>query len=104
MTLGVGFKGGEVTPLFFIGAALGNALAGVLGAPLDLFAALGMISVFAGATHAPLASIILGMELFGFDHAWLYVISVVVVYLLSGNRGIYSAQRVYGPKWVYRLE
>lgn len=104
VTLGVGFKGGEVTPLFFIGAALGNALAGVLGAPLDLFAALGMISVFAGATHAPLASMILGMELFGFDHAWLYVISVVVVYLLSGNRGIYSAQRVYGPKWVYRLE
>ena len=52
VTLSAGFKGGEVTPLFFIGAALGNALGWLLGAPLDLFAALGFVAVFAGAAMA----------------------------------------------------
>jgi H+/Cl- antiporter ClcA len=65
VTLSAGFKGGEVTPLFFIGAALGNSLAIALGAPVDLFAALGFVAIFAGATKTPLASTFLGMELFG---------------------------------------
>jgi len=54
ITLGSGFKGGEVTPLFFIGAALGNVLAGVLNAPVDLFAALGFVALFTGASNTPL--------------------------------------------------
>ncbi len=51
----MGFKGGEVTPLFFIGAALGNTIASLTGAPIDLFAGLGFIAVFAGATNTPIA-------------------------------------------------
>ncbi len=65
VTLSAGFKGGEVTPLFFIGAALGNTLAIAMGAPIDLFAALGFVAIFAAATNTPLASTLLGMELFG---------------------------------------
>ena len=64
VTLGCGFKGGEVTPLFFVGAALGNALARLLHAPVDLFAALGFVGVFAGATNTPIACTVMGIELF----------------------------------------
>ena len=64
VTLSSGFKGGEVTPLFFIGAALGNAVARAMGAPVDLFAGLGFVAVFAGATNTPLACTIMGLELF----------------------------------------
>src|SRR5205085_8596541 len=65
ITIGTGFKGGEVTPLFFIGATLGNTLASVTGSPVDLFAGLGFIAVFAGATNKPLACTIMGVGLFG---------------------------------------
>lgn len=68
ITLSTGFKGGEVTPLFFIGATLGNTLATLGGAPVDLFAGLGFIAVFAGATNTPLACTFMGVELFGSDH------------------------------------
>lgn len=61
----MGFKGGEVTPLFFIGAALGNTIAVFTGAPVDLLAGLGFIAVFAGATNTPIACTIMGAELFG---------------------------------------
>ena len=93
-TLSAGFKGGEVTPLFFIGAALGNSLAIVLGAPVDLFAALGFVAIFAGATNTPLASIFLGMELFGAGHGLYFATACLIAYRCSGSRGIYPAQRV----------
>jgi H+/Cl- antiporter ClcA len=64
ITVGSGFQGGEVTPLFFVGATLGNSLALVLGVPADVFAGLGLVAVFAGATKAPIASTILAVELF----------------------------------------
>lgn len=98
ITLGCGFKGGEVTPLFFIGAALGNTLATVLGAPVDLFAGLGFIAVFAGATNTPLACTMMGIELFGAGHAVYYAAACFIAYLFSGHRGIYSAQRAGVPK------
>jgi len=98
ITLGFGFKGGEVTPLFFIGAALGNALAALLGAPVDLFAALGFVAVFAGATNTPLACTIMGIELFGADAAVYLAVACFLAYLLSGHSGIYRAQRVGVPK------
>ncbi len=63
ITLGMGFKGGEVTPLFFIGAALGNTIAVLTGAPVELMAGLGFIAVFAGATNTPIACTIMGVEL-----------------------------------------
>jgi H+/Cl- antiporter ClcA len=64
ITVGSGFKGGEVTPLFFVGASLGNSLALVLGVPADILAGIGLVAVFAGATKAPIASTILAIELF----------------------------------------
>lgn len=98
ITLGCGFKGGEVTPLFFIGAALGNALASISGAPVDLFAALGFVAVFAGATNTPLACTVMAMELFGSEHAVFYAVTCVLAYLTSGHSGIYLSQRIGTPK------
>jgi H+/Cl- antiporter ClcA len=98
VTLGSGFKGGEVTPLFFIGAALGNTLAVLLGAPIDLFAALGFIAVFAGATNTPLACTVMGIELFGGEHAVYFAVACFVAYLFSGRTGIYPAQKTGEPK------
>jgi H+/Cl- antiporter ClcA len=94
ITLNMGFKGGEVTPLFFIGATLGNTLAVLLGCPIDLLAGLGFIAVFAAATNTPLASIILGIELFGSENVLYYAISCIVAYYFSGDYTIYHAQRV----------
>ena len=98
VTLSSGFKGGEVTPLFFIGAALGNALAGVLGAPTDLFAALGFVAIFAGATNTPLACTLMGVELFGATHIVYLATACFLAYLFSGHSGIYLSQRVAIPK------
>jgi H+/Cl- antiporter ClcA len=94
ITLNMGFKGEEVTPLFFIGATFGNTMAVLLGCPIDLFAALGFIAVFAAATNTPLASIVLGVELFGAEYVSYFAISCVVAYYFSGDKGIYHAQRV----------
>jgi H+/Cl- antiporter ClcA len=93
VTVSSGFKGGEVTPLFFIGAALGNALAGVMGAPPGLFAGLGMVAVFAGASNTPLASTLMGIELFGVGHALPIAVACGVAFLFSGHAGIYRSQR-----------
>lgn len=98
ITLGAGFKGGEVTPLFFIGAALGNALAGPLGVPVDLMAGLGFVAVFAAAANTPLACTLMGIELFGGHYAVLFGAACFVAYAVSGHRGIYHAQRVAVPK------
>jgi H+/Cl- antiporter ClcA len=98
ITLSSGFKGGEVTPLFFIGAALGNTLAMLFGAPVDLFAALGFISVFAGATNTPLACTLMGIELFGGEFAVYFATACFTAYLFSGHSGIYLSQRIGTPK------
>lgn len=94
VTLGAGFLGGEVTPLFFVGACLGNVLARLLGLPLSLGAGVGLAAVFGAAANTPLALSVMAVELLGgalFPHA---AIVCVLCYLLSGQRGIYSAQRV----------
>lgn len=93
ITLSSGFKGGEVTPLFFIGAALGNVLGMSLGMPVELFAGLGLIAVFAGAAKTPLACTILGMELFGPHYALYFALACLVSYLVSGKTGIYRNQK-----------
>lgn len=93
VTLSAGFKGGEVTPLFFIGAALGNTLALALGAPVDLLASLGFVAVFAAATNTPLASTLLGMELFGAGNGIYLATACIVAYHCSGTKGIYPSQR-----------
>jgi H+/Cl- antiporter ClcA/PII-like signaling protein len=98
VTLSSGFKGGEVTPLFFIGATLGNTLAWVFHAPVDLFAGLGFIAVFAGSTNTPLACTVMGIELFGAQHTVYFATACFVAYYFSGHSGIYLSQRLGIPK------
>ncbi|MBM4002931.1 MAG: voltage-gated chloride channel family protein [Planctomycetes bacterium] len=106
ITVGSGFKGGEVTPLFFIGAALGNVLGQLLGAPVDLMAGLGFVAVFAGATNTPLACTVMAIELFAPGNGSLlsegFVVYAAVAcflsYFLSGHSSIYHAQRIAVPK------
>ncbi|MYM31179.1 voltage-gated chloride channel protein [Duganella sp. CY15W] len=93
-SLGSGFKGGEVTPLFYIGATLGNAMAPLLHLPFALLAGLGFVGVFAGAANTPLASTIMAIELFGPEIGPYAALACVVAYLFSGHNGIYRAQRV----------
>lgn len=92
LTLSVGFQGGEVTPLFVIGATLGNLLAGILGLPIEFLAGLGMIGVFAGATKTPIASFIMGIELFGSANIGFVFIACVISYVFAGKSGIYTSQ------------
>jgi H+/Cl- antiporter ClcA len=99
ITLGMGFKGGEVTPLFFIGATLGNILATITGAPIDLFAGLGFIAVFAGATNTPLACTLMGIELFGSENIIYYAVACFIAYYFSGHAGIYTSQRINVAKF-----
>jgi H+/Cl- antiporter ClcA len=94
LTLGTGFKGGEVTPLFFIGSTLGNALSRVLPLPPSLLAGMGFVAVFAGAANTPVASIFMAVELFGAEVGAYAGIACVISYLFSGHSGIYHAQRV----------
>ena len=98
VTLSFGFKGGEVTPLFFIGAALGNALSPILGVPTDLLAALGFVAVFAGAANTPLACTLMGIELFGATWGVYIAAACFIAYLCSGHSGIYLSQRIAVPK------
>ena len=99
LTLSAGFKGGEVTPLFFIGASLGNILIWFIPFSMALLAGMGFVAVFAGATHCVIASIIMGMELFGIQ-AGIYVgLASMVAYFASGINGIYSAKLKIGAKY-----
>lgn len=98
ITLGSGFKGGEVTPLFYVGATLGNTLSHLLHAPVSLFAALGFIAVFAGATNTPLACTLMGVELFGGEYVLFFAVACFTAYYFSGDASIYGAQRVAVPK------
>jgi H+/Cl- antiporter ClcA len=92
LSLGGGFKGGEVTPLFFIGATLGNTLAGWLDVPFALMAAVGFVAVFAGAANTPLACTLMAIELFGSQIGIYALIGCVLSYSFSGRSGIYRAQ------------
>lgn len=98
VTLAAGFKGGEVTPLFFIGAALGSALSLFLPLPTGLLAGMGFVAVFAGATNTPLACMLMGIELFGAECGIYVAIACVVSYLFSGHNSIYSRQKIGEPK------
>jgi H+/Cl- antiporter ClcA len=98
VTLSAGFKGGEVTPLFFIGAALGSALSLVVPLPVGLMAGMGFVAVFAGATNTPLACMLMGIELFGVESGVYMAIACVVAYLVSGHNSIYGGQVIGEPK------
>lgn len=97
-TIGVGFKGGEVTPLFFIGATMGSALSAWVPMPMGLLAGMGFVAVFSGATNTPVACTLMGIELFGAE-AGIYIgLACVTAYLFSGHTGIYTAQIIGSPK------
>jgi H+/Cl- antiporter ClcA len=98
LTLGSGFKGGEVTPLFYIGATLGNALSTGLPLPLELLAAMGFVAVFAGASNTPLACTFMAIELFGAECGLYAGVACAVAYVFSGHSGIYGAQLVTESK------
>lgn len=97
-TLGAGFKGGEVTPLFFVGATLGSALSVVVPLPIALLAGMGFVAVFSGATHTPIACTVMGMELFGIESGVYIGIACIIAYFFSGSVGIYKSQILKGPK------
>lgn len=98
-TLGAGFKGGEVTPLFFVGATLGSALSVIVPMPIALLAGMGFVAIFSGATHTPVACTIMGMELFGIAPGLFIAIACSIAYFSSGSVGIYKSQLVKGAKY-----
>ena len=98
ITIGCGFKGGEVVPSFFVGAAFGCVAAGWLGLPAGFGAAMGLVSVFCGAVNCPLASIILSVELFGSGDLLYFAMACAISYLLSGYCGLYSSQTILYSK------
>ncbi|WP_439883541.1 voltage-gated chloride channel family protein [Pontibacter sp. MBLB2868] len=100
-TLGAGFKGGEVTPLFYAGATLGNALAQVGPLPMALLAGMGFVAVFSGATNTPLTCTVMGIELFGAEGSVYIALACVIAYLFSGHSGIYGSQIIGTPKHIF---
>ncbi len=93
VVLGAGFKGGEIVPALCVGATLGHAAAAVLGMPLGLGAALGMMCVFVSVTNCPMATMFLAFEMFGFGAMPFFAIAVAVSFTLSGYCGLYHSQR-----------
>ena len=98
ITIGCGFKGGEVVPSFFVGATFGCWAGGLLGLPAGFGAAIGLVSVFCGAVNCPVASVILSVELFGSGSVVYFAVACAVSYLLSGYCGLYSSQTILYSK------
>lgn len=98
VTLGAGFKGGEIVPSFTVGAALGFTLGPLLGLPPELAAACGMIGLFCGVTNSPITSLLIAFELFGFAGMPYYLLTVAVSYLLSGYESLYHKQQILMSK------
>ncbi|MDO4316487.1 MAG: chloride channel protein, partial [Oscillospiraceae bacterium] len=98
VTLAAGFKGGEVVPSFFVGAAFGCVAGPLLGIPPGAAAAVGLVAVFCGATNCPMASTLLSIELFGDGGLLYFALACVVSYMLSGYSGLYSSQTILYSK------
>ena len=98
VTLGCGFRGGEVVPTFFIGATLGCVLGPLLGIPAGFAAAVGLVALFCGAVNCPVASIVLAVELFGSGGIVYFAVACAISYMLSGYTGLYSSQKIMYSK------
>jgi len=98
LTIGAGFKGGEIVPTFFIGSTLGCVLGGFFGLDAGFCAALGLIGLFCGVVNSPVASLILSIELFGTQGFVFFAVVVAVSYVLSGYFGLYSSQKIVYSK------
>lgn len=99
LTLGAGFKGGEIVPTFFIGATFGCTLGNILQLPPGFAAAIGMGALFCAVTNCPLTSIILYVELFGVEGLGYYILACAISYMLSGYRSLYREQRILYSKF-----
>jgi len=99
ITLGVGFKGGEIVPSFFVGATFGCLLGHFFGISPSMCAAVGMIAVFCGVTNSPVTSVLLGFELFGMEGIYFILIGVAVSYMLSGYYSLYNSQKIMYSKF-----
>lgn len=106
VTLGGGFKGGEIVPTLFVGATIGSCLAPLIGLPVSLCAACGMVSVFCGVTNCPLTSLLLATEMFGSACSSYCILCIAVTYLLSGYFSLYNTQKIiyskYRPEFINR--
>lgn len=98
ITLGCGFKGGEIVPTFFVGATLGCTIAPLIGMDPGFGAALGLVGVFCGATNAPIASMMLSIELFGVEGLPYFIIVCSASYMLSGYFSLYKSQIIVYDK------
>ena len=98
ITIGTGFRGGEVIPLFFIGATLGNTLSPFFNLPASFLAALGLIAVFSGASNAPISCFLFSMEHFEGKGMIYFFMACLISFIFSGHHGIYAAQKIYEPK------
>ncbi len=98
VSLGCGYKGGEIVPALAVGATFGAFAAPLLGTSAELGVPLGMVALFCGTTNCPITSLVLGVELFGFQNASLFAIVCGVSYLTSGHAGLYRSQRVFFSK------
>ena len=99
VTLGFGYKGGEIVPSFFVGATYGCVAGSLLGLPPAFAAAIGLSAVFCGVTNCPIASLLIACELFGFSSMPYFLIAIAVSYLLSGYYGLYSTQKIVHSKY-----
>lgn len=102
VTLGGGFKGGEIVPTLFVGATLGSFLAPIFGLPTGICAACGMVAVFCGVTNCPLTSLLLSIEMFGSESLKYCLLCIALSYLLSGYYSLYNSQKIMYSK--YRTE
>ncbi len=98
LTLGAGFKGGEIVPTFFVGSTFGCVAGGFLGLDPSFGAAIGLVALFCGVVNCPVTSIILSVELFGAEGLLLFAIACAVSYMLSGYYGLYSGQKILYSK------
>lgn len=104
VTLGAGFKGGEIVPALAVGSTFGCWIGPILGLDASLGASLGMVAVFCGATNCPIASLILGIEFFGAENALLFALGCAATYMSSGRSGLYKSQRVFFSKASDRVD
>lgn len=98
ITLGAGYKGGEIVPSFFIGATLGNLVGGLIGLDPGFSAAIGLIAMFCGVVNCPIASLLLSIELFGSQALILFCFACAISFVLSGYYGLYSSQKIVYSK------
>lgn len=99
ITIGAGYKGGEIVPTFFVGATLGCVLGQAIGLSPSLCAAVGMVALFCGVTNCPISTLLISFELFGFQGMPYYLLAVAFSYMLSGYSGLYRSQKIMYSKY-----